>query len=106
MLDEKDLQAIRSMMKEEISAAEDRIDAKMDAMENRIDAKMDAKLADTKKEIMQGVTVLMEQEFRPQFRLLAEGQQLINEKLDALADEVRDHDARISALEIMVHKGK
>ena len=95
MLDEKDLRAIRSMMKEEISAAED-----------RIDAKMDAKLADTKKEIMQGVTVLMEQEFRPQFRLLAEGQQLINEKLDALADEVRDHDARISALEIMVHKGK
>ena len=95
MLDEKDLQAIRSMMKEEISAAE-----------NRIDAKMDAKLADTRKEIMQGVTVLMEQEFRPQFRLLAEGQQLINEKLDALADEVRDHDARISALEIMVHKGK
>ena len=95
MLDEKDLQAIRSMMKEEISAAE-----------NRIDAKMDAKLADTRKEIMQGVTVLMEQEFRPQFRLLAGGQQLINEKLDALADEVRDHDARISALEIMVHKGK
>ena len=92
MLEEKDLQAIAQLM-----------DTKMDAMESRMDAKMDAKLAEAKQDIMKGVSVLMEQEFRPQFNLLAEGQQIILEKLEPLEDlEVLE--TRVSALEAMVKK--
>ena len=92
MLEEKDLQAIAQLM-----------DAKMSAMEDRLDAKIDIKLAEARQEIMKGVSVLMEQEFRPQFNLLAEGQQIILEKLGPLEDlEVLE--TRVSALEAMVKK--
>lgn len=69
MLDEKDLQSIATML--------------------------DTKLAAQKAEIMRGAHVLMESEFGPKFNLLAEGQQVILEKLvprsrvDDLEDEVR-----------------
>ena len=77
MLDKQDLQAIRDLVKEES--------------------------AQSRQEIMQGVSVLMESNFRPQFDLLAEGQQAILEKLGPLDDwEVMD--TRVSALEAMVRK--
>ena len=56
MLEEKDLQAIAQLMK---------------GMEDRIDQK----LAQQKKEIMQEVGVLIENEVTPRFNLLAEGQE-------------------------------
>lgn len=88
MLEEKDLQAIAQLM-----------DAKL--AEVRQDLRQE--MAEAKQDIMKGVSVLMEQEFRPQFNLLAEGQQIILEKLGPLEDlEVLE--TRVSALEAMVKK--
>ena len=144
MLEEKDLQAIRAIMKEEtdlvrqdlrqeMAAMEDRLDTKMDArlkdMEDRLDTKMDvrlkdmedrldtktdarlkdmedrldAKIAETGQDIMRNASVLMEQEFRRQFNLLAENQQIILEKLAPL-DDLEVLETRVSALEAMVKK--
>lgn len=84
MLEEKDLQAIAQLMK---------------GMEDRIDQK----LAQQKKEIMQEVGVLIENEVTPRFNLLAENQQSMMEKLERL-DDLDIMDTRITALEAMVRK--
>lgn len=84
MLEEKDLQAIAQLMK---------------GMEDRIDQK----LAQQKKEIMQDVGVLIENEVTPRFNLLAENQQSMMEKLERL-DDLDIMDTRITALEAMVRK--
>ena len=95
MLDKQDLQAIRDLVKEESAQSQAETMGKTSAL--------DAKLAQSRQEIMQGVSVLMESDFRPQFDLLAEGQQAILEKLGPLDDwEVMD--TRVSALEAMVRK--
>ena len=99
MLEEKDLQAIRAIMKEETDAVRQDLRRDMAATEDRLDAR----LTETKQEIMKGVSVLMEQEFRPQFNLLAEGQQIILEKLGPL-DDLEVLETRVSALEAMVKK--
>lgn len=64
MLEEKDLQAIAQLMQ---------------GMEDRIDQK----LAQQKKEIMQEVGVLIENEVTPRFNLLAEELDAIKERLPA-----------------------
>ena len=84
MLDEKDLQAIAQLIK----ASEDR---------------MDVKLAETKRDIMQGVAVLMDEHFEKKFDLLAEGHEMMREKLEPL-DELPLLDTRVSALEAAVRK--
>lgn len=84
MLEEKDLQAIAQLMQ---------------GMEGRIDQK----LAQQKKEIMQEVGVLIENEVTPRFNLLAENQQSMMEKLERL-DDLDIMDTRITALEAMVRK--
>lgn len=91
MLDEKDLQAIGQML----SAMDARMDSKLSAMEER----MDSKLARQKQEILaetaHNMNVLIENVVTPKFNLLAEGQQIILEKLvprsrvDELEDEVK-----------------
>lgn len=84
MLEEKDLQAIAQLIQ---------------GMEDRIDQK----LAQQKKEIMQEVGVLIENEVTPRFNLLAENQQSMMEKLERL-DDLDIMDTRITALEAMVRK--
>lgn len=84
MLEERDLQAIAQLMQ---------------GMEDRIDQK----LAQQKKEIMQEVGVLIENEVTPRFNLLAENQQSMMEKLERL-DDLDIMDTRITALEAMVRK--
>ena len=61
MLDEKDLQAISNIVKDQVIEARD--------------------------DIMRGVDVLMEAIFDPQFKLLAEGQQLIREQMRPQEDQ-------------------
>ncbi len=84
MLEEQDLQAIAQLIK----ASEDR---------------MDVKLAETKRDIMQGVAVLMDEHFEKKFNLLAEGHEMLLEKLEPL-DDLPLLDARVSALEAAVKK--
>lgn len=114
MLEQKDLQAIRAIMKEEtdsvrqdlrqeMAAMEDRLDTKMDARLKDMEDRLDTKIAETGQDIMRNVSVLMEQEFRPQFNLLAENQQIILEKLAPL-DDLEVLETRVSALEAMVKK--
>lgn len=92
MLDEKDLQAIAQMM-----------DTKLEKQKDDILSEVDRKIYDAQSEIMRGVAALMEAEFRPQFSLLAEGQQTIRELLPPQEDwEIMD--TRMSALEAMVKK--
>lgn len=84
MLEKEDLQAIAQLIK----ASEDR---------------MDVKLAETKRDIMQGVAVLMDEHFEKKFNLLAEGHEMLREKLEPL-DELPLLDTRVSALEAAVRK--
>ena len=77
MLEEKDLQAIRSIVKEEVTEAE--------------------------KRIAKSTVALMDAEFSQRFNLLAENQQVMLEKLERL-DDMEVMDTRITALEAMVKK--
>lgn len=77
MLEEKDLQAIRSIVKEEVTEAE--------------------------KRIAKSTVSLMDAEFSQRFSLLAENQQIMLEKLERL-DDMEVMDTRITALEAMVKK--
>lgn len=77
MLDEKDLQAIAQTMDDKLSAQ--------------------------RKDIMRDVVTLMDAEFKPRFDTLAEGQDIILQKLERLED-MDIMDTRISALEAMVKK--
>lgn len=84
MLEEKDLQAIAQLMK---------------GMEDRIDQK----LAQQKKEIMQEVGVLIENEVTPRFNLLAEGQEEILRRMPS-EEDMDIIDGRLTALEASVRK--
>lgn len=77
MLEEKDLQAIRSIVKEEVTEAE--------------------------KKIAKSAVALMDAEFSQRFNLLAENQQIMLDKLERL-DDMEVMDTRITALEAMVKK--
>ena len=59
------------------------------------------------KEIANMMKVIVENEFRPQFKLLAEGQKAIIERLDRMEERLEDMDVmdtRITALEAMIKK--
>lgn len=84
MLEERDIRAIAQLIK----ASEER---------------MDVRLAETKRDIMQGVAVLMDEHFEKKFDLLAEGHEMMREKLEPL-DELPLLDTRVSALEAAVRK--
>ena len=77
MLDERDLQAIASLM-----------DAKLAQQKAEILGEMDTKLAVQKKDILSEAThnmkVLIDSEVKPQFNLLAEQIGIIEEKVDGL----------------------
>lgn len=84
MLEEKDLQAIAQLMQ---------------GMEDRIDQK----LARQKREIMQEVGVLIENEVTPKFNLLAEGQEEILRRMPS-EEDMDIIDGRLTALEASVRK--
>ena len=84
MLDKEDLEAIARLIKE----SEDR---------------MDVKLTENKRDIMQGVAVLMDERFDKKFDLLAEGHEMLRERLEPLED-LPLLDTRVSALEAAVKK--
>lgn len=90
---------MKSYMDSSIAASEERTSAEIRSTEERLDKKFDR----MRGELLQDVTALMESEFRPQFNLLAENQQLILEKLAPL-DEIELLDARVTTLEVMVKK--
>ena len=73
MLDEKDLQLIQSM----IDAQSRSFDEKLDAQSRSFDEKLDAQ----SRSFTQQLNLLIENVFQPQFALLAEGQQMILEKM-------------------------
>ena len=92
MLDEKDMELLRTLFREEGERIEKRINARMDArfqaQDERIntlfqaqDERIDTMFREQRRSIMHDVKVLMDAEFKPQFNLLAEELQLIREKL-------------------------
>lgn len=107
MLDEKDMELLRALFREEGERIEQRINQRMDArfqaqdkridtlfqaqderidkmfqeQEERINSRMDGMFREQRRSIMHDVKVLMDAEFKPQFNLLAEELQLIREKL-------------------------
>jgi len=81
MLDEKDLQAIQTIIREEVSHAE--------------------------QHIAKNTVTLMDAEFSSRFDALADGQQGILDRLDRMEDRLEDMDVvdtRLTALEAMVKK--
>lgn len=92
MLEEKDLQAIAQIM-----------DSRIGESEKRMANTMDQKLDQQKREIMQEVGVLIENEVTPRFNLLAEGQEDILRRMPN-EDDMDIVDERLSTLEAMVKK--
>ena len=101
MLDEKDLQAIAKLLAQQ----------KSEIMQE-MDQKMDARFAQQKSEIMHEVNLLMESYFDPKFNALADGLEMLKEKvlsreelegtsdrLDVLEAVVKDHSRKIEKLE-------
>lgn len=90
MLDKQDLQAIKELIDESVTASEARTQAKLDAMGAKIDASEDrtqAKIDASENRIM----AYIEAAVMPKFQILAEGHQNI---LDTLAPK-----SRVEALE-------
>ena len=92
MLEEKDLQAIAQIM-----------DSRIGESEKRMANMMDQKLAQQKREIMQEVGVLIENEVTPRFDLLAEGQEDILRRMPN-EDDMDIIDGRLTTLEASVKK--
>ena len=64
----------------------DAIDNRLDAMDMRFDA-MDNRLDEMKGDIWQSVSVMMDAKFDKLFHLLAENQQILQEKMDRILGE-------------------
>ena len=75
MLDERDLQAIKGIVKEEIQKSEERTKEEIQKSEERTIA-------------------LMEAYFNPKFELLVD-------KMDLIAEKEQDHEERISRVEML-----
>ena len=88
MLEEKDLQAIAQLMQ---------------GMKKEIIGETNELLAQQKREIMQEVGVLIENEVTPKFNLLAEGQEEILRRM-ASEEDMDIIDGRLTALEASVRK--
>ena len=107
MLDEKDVQIIRALLKEEISASEgrmtkhtekmiqeseqrmtgkiqeseQRMTGKIQESEQRMTARTESMIDAAEQRIAKSTVTLMDAEFKPKFDLLAEGIQDIQEKM-------------------------
>ena len=86
-LTKEDLAAIRSLMEESIEANNEKIYSVMDANNEKIYRAMDARLEATKKEILRGVNVVVENKYQEILKLLREDYG----RLAATADSVRDY---------------
>ena len=88
MLEEQDLQAIAQLMQD---------------MKKEIIGETNELLAQQKREIMQEVGVLIENEVTPKFNLLAEGQEEILRRMPS-EEDMDIIDGRLTALEASVRK--
>ena len=88
MLEEQDLQAIAQLMQD---------------MNKEIIGETNELLAQQKREIMQEVGVLIENEVTPKFNLLAEGQEEILRRMPS-EEDMDIIDGRLTALEASVRK--
>lgn len=88
MLEDKDLQAIAQLMQ---------------GMKKEIIGETNELLAQQKREIMQEVGVLIENEVTPKFNLLAEGQEEILRRMPS-EEDMDIIDGRLTALEASVRK--
>ena len=70
-------------------------------MTQRITAVVDEKIAASEQRITKNSVAMMEAYFNPKFNLLAEGQQAIREKVEALK-EIRTLSDRVDVLEVVV----
>ena len=107
------VQEIKGFVAEEIAASEQRmtqritavVDEKIAASEQRmaqrITAVVDEKIAASEQRITKNSVAMMEAYFNPNFNLLAEGQQAIREKVEALK-EIRTLSDRVDVLEVVV----
>ena len=103
------VQEIKGFVAEEIAASEQRmtqritavVDEKIAASEQRITAMVDEKIAAAEQRITKNSVAMMEAYFNPKFNLLAEGQQAIREKVEAL-EELCTLSDRVDVLEVVV----
>lgn len=108
MLDEKDLQVLRMLLKEQEERINDRMDRMFQAQDEKIDklfqaqdTKIDELFQEQRRSIMHDVKVLMDAEFKPRFDLLAEDVQIIREKM--LSEErMEEAEADIQVLKTSV----
>ena len=109
MLEAQDLQAITQVMlqameqqkREIVQEIKGFVVEEIAASERRITAMVDEKIAASEQRITKNSVAMMEAYFTPKFNLLAEGQQAIQEKVEALED-LRTLTDRVDVLEVVV----
>lgn len=92
-MDAETIQVMRQLMIEQSQRMADMMDAKLEPIQQD--------LAEVKQRTT-AIEVTLENDIKPQLRLLAEGQQGMNEqfrKLDQVAEDVEEIKIRVSALE-------
>lgn len=94
MLDANDLQAIAQLL------AQQKVEIKQELMEE-MRGEMDVRFAQQKKEIMHEVNLLMEGYFDPKFNHLADGLELLRQKL-AEQGKIEGATDRLDVLETVV----
>lgn len=92
MLDQKDLVAIRNIMKEEISSSENRMinvmDEKIGASESRMMHAMDEKIGASEKKMMKKVETLIDHRLRASENMILEELDRVQEKLESRMDKM------------------
>lgn len=101
MLDERDMELLRALLREEGERIEERINARMDARFQTQDERIDRMFQEQRRSIMHDVKVLMDAEFKPRFDLLAEDVQIIREKMIS-EERMEEAEADIQVLKTSV----
>ena len=101
MLDERDMELLRALLREEGERIEERVNARMDARFQTQDERIDKMFQEQRRSIMHDVKVLMDAEFKPRFDLLAEDVQIIREKMIS-EERMEEAEADIQVLKTSV----
>ena len=108
MLDEKDLQAISQLFAQQRSDMIQEMDVRFDSLREEMDVRFDSlreemevRVAKQKSEMMHEFRLLMESYFDPKFNYLADGLELLKEKVVG-REKLEETSDRLDVLEAVV----
>ena len=100
MLNQKDLDAIRSIMKEEISASEQRTDEKIQASEKRMIKSMDEKIQASEKRMLKSMDEKIAKSENMVLRELDRVQEHLERKIERVSESVEELRHTVNAIKM------